>query len=615
MQSAVRREVLQGRSIAAEEAWGRHVAVPARTPSAAEISAFAAAAAAVTSLGWSNGGYYATTWNAGTIVALGLACVALLRSRVSELSRGDWSLLISLAGFVVWLGVQALRPGAATHAVPEVERAVLYLSIVLASLLTIRASTARAVSGGVLAGIVAVSCGGLVALLLPEHVDASAYEGRLLFQPLGYANASGILAAIGILLALGLAVHRESRSVRALSAAGLVPLAAALALTESRGATVALGAGLAAALVLDSDRRRLGLGAMLLVPLPLLGVWVAGRSHVSDAQATTELVARDGRLVAAAVTLLAASQGVFAWRFLRGRCLGLRTGRVCALAGCALVVAGAVHAGSGGFGDRPAYWRAAVADYRAHPLLGSGPGTFGRAWLHYREAAVNTQNAHSLYLETLAEVGPAGVALLVAALSVPLVVAARRRRSGITATACSAYVAFLAHAALDWDWQIPAVTVAALICAATVLAANRPSATRGRPFVRRALLVASGLAAVAVAAAGIGNHVLADATRAAQRGDWAAAARSARSTGSWQPWSAEPRRLLAESYLAVGENTQARKALEQALRRDPRDWRAWYELGSVGDRATRRIAYAQIVRLNPLALRATPEGSVPRALP
>jgi O-Antigen ligase len=604
-----------GRSIATVEAWGRHVAVPTRAPSVAEISAFAAAAAAVTSLGWSKGGYYATTWNCATIVALGLAGAVLLRSRRTEVSRADCSLLILLAGFAGWLGLHALRPGAATQAVPEMERAVLYLSVALASLLTIRASTARAASAGVLAGIVAVSCAGLVALLLPDHVAASTYEGRLLFQPLGYANASGILAVIGILLALGLVGHLESRSARALSAAALVPLVAALALSGSRGATAALAVGFAAAVVLDPDRRRLGLSAMLLVPLPLLAVWVAGRSHVSDLQATTELVARDGKVVAAAVALLAASQAAFAWRFLRGRRFGLRTGRACAVVGCVLVVAGAVHAGAGALGDRPAYWRAAAADYRANPVLGSGPGTFGRAWLQYRDAPVNTQNAHSLYLETLAEVGPVGIAFLIAALGVPLVVAVRSVRSRLTATACSAYVAFLVHAALDWDWQLPAVTVAALLCAAIVLAASRQSATRDRPRVRRLLLLASGVAAVGVAAAGIGNLALAAATRSAQHGDWAAAGRSARSAGSWQPWSGEPRRLLAESYLVVGEDAQARAALEQALRRDPRDWRAWYELGSVGDRATRRVAYAHILRLNPLALRVTPEGSAPRARP
>src|SRR5207249_6211189 len=102
----------------------------------------------------------------------------------------------------------------------------------------------------------------------------------------------------------------------------------------------------------------------------------------------------------------------------------------------------------------------------------------------------------------------------------------------------------------------------------------RRSTTRDRPFVRRALLLASGLAAVAVTAAGIGNHVLADATRAAQHSDWAAAARSARSTGSWQPWSAEPRRLLAESYLVVGENTQARETLEIGRASCGKEWRS-----------------------------------------
>jgi O-antigen ligase len=491
---------------------------------------------------------------------------------------------------------------------------VLYLCVTLAALLTIRAATARAASAGLLAGTVAVSCAGLVALLLPARVEANTYEGRLLFEPLGYANASGILAAIGILVALGLAAHMESRSCRALAASALVPLVAALALTESRGAMAAMAIGLVTGLVLDPQRRRLGLSAMLLFPLPLLAVWLAGRSHVSDVQATTELVARDGKLVAGAVALLAAAQGACAWRFLRDWHLSLRTGRVCAVAGCLLAVAGAAHVHAGALGDRPAYWRAAVADYRAHPSLGSGPGTFSGAWLQHRKALVDTQNAHSLYLETLAEVGPVGLALLIAALTVPLVVALRRR-STLTATACSAYVAFLAHAAVDWDWQLPAVTVAALICAAVVLAPSRALATRDRSNARRALVLASALAAAAAAAAGIGNRALADATRAAQHGDWAAAARSAGSAGSWQPWSAEPRRLLAESYLVVGQDLRAGETLQQAVRMDPADWRAWYELGSIGDRATRRAAYAQILRLNPLAVRATPAGSAPRARP
>ena len=63
-------------------------------------------------------------------------------------------------------------------------------------------------------------------------------------------------------------------------------------------------------------------------------------------------------------------------------------------------------------------------------------------------------DAHSLYLETLAELGLVGLALLVLALAPPLVAGFR----GVEAAATGGYVAFLIHAGLDWDWELPAVT-------------------------------------------------------------------------------------------------------------------------------------------------------------
>ena len=47
-----------------------------------------------------------------------------------------------------------------------------------------------------------------------------------------------------------------------------------------------------------------------------------------------------------------------------------------------------------------------------------------------------------------------------------------------------AYCAFLVHAAVDWDWQLPAVALAGLICGASILVAARPDAAR-RPLTTR----------------------------------------------------------------------------------------------------------------------------------
>jgi hypothetical protein len=122
--------------------------------------------------------------------------------------------------------------------------------------------------------------------------------------------------------------------------------------------------------------------------------------------------------------------------------------------------------------NRPLYWHVAWREWEGNRLLGSGAGTFDRYWLHYRTVGSFARDAHSLYIETLAEIGPIGLALLLAALLIPLL-ALRGRRDPLLATAAAGYVAFLVHAGVDWDWEIPAVTLAGLACGTVMLVARR----------------------------------------------------------------------------------------------------------------------------------------------
>src|SRR5439155_13230276 len=108
---------------------------------------------------------------------------------------------------------------------------------------------------------------------------------------------------------------------------------------------------------------------------------------------------------------------------------------------------------------RPDYWKAAWHDWRARPLLGSGAGTYEQYWLQHRSIQSKVRDAHSLYMETLAELGLPGLALLVSMFAVPLVAAFRVRRSRLTAGAVGAYIAFLVHAAADWDWEMTVITL------------------------------------------------------------------------------------------------------------------------------------------------------------
>src|SRR5919198_945850 len=130
-----------------------------------------------------------------------------------------------------------------------------------------------------------------------------------------------------------------------------------------------------------------------------------------------------------------------------------------AAAAVAVVVAASLHQEhtlvTGLFGaNRPHYWHVAWHEVELNPVLGSGAGTFERYWLIYRPVGSFARDAHSLYLETLAELGPIGLGLLLAALGLPLLVL-RGRRDPMLATAAAGYVAYLIHTGVDWDWELP----------------------------------------------------------------------------------------------------------------------------------------------------------------
>ena len=95
----------------------------------------------------------------------------------------------------------------------------------------------------------------------------------------------------------------------------------------------------------------------------------------------------------------------------------------------------------------------------------------------------------------LAELGPLALAVLAATLALPFV-ATRRSKGAETLAATAGYTTFLLHAAVDWDWEQPAVTLAGLFCAAALLVSSRPADARElSPRVR----VALGLCALALA--------------------------------------------------------------------------------------------------------------------
>jgi hypothetical protein len=530
-------------------------------------------------LGLEHGGYYATAWSTATVGALATGTLVVVRRRAVRLAL---PFLLPFSAFVAWIGIEALRPTAATLAVPELERALLYVAVIWAGVQLVDERNVATVLGGVLAAMVALLVNGLAHVLFPLHITADGFEGRLLFLPLGYANACGAVAAMAIVLSL------DAQRARTAAATALVPVAVALALTQSKGAALALAVGLVVTTVLNPHRGAYAGRVLVLLPLPGVAALFAARSHVDDANVASAVVAHDCIVVAAVTCLAAAAQFVVARRV-----KFIAPAWSAALA-AVVVVAGTIAAATRGFADRSAYWHVAWHDALAHPLLGSGAGTFAREWLAHRTTATGALNAHSLYLETLAELGPFGLLLLLGALAAPLVVVARHP-SPLGAVAAGAYATFLAHTAVDWDWQMPAVACAGLLCGVCALRAaggdDRPSRRAVRPAIAIAAVVA-----LAAAAAGIGNAALA----AGARGD----AHDARLAARMQPWSAQAQRLLAELLIASGRREDGRHVLEHALRLDPGDAASWYDLVLTETPADRAAAIRHLARLDPLAVRA-----------
>jgi O-antigen ligase len=140
---------------------------------------------------------------------------------------------------------------------------------------------------------------------------------------------------------------------------------------------------------------------------------------------------------------------------------------------------------------RADYWHVAWHVGVHHPLGGLGAGTYDLAWAAYGDLARwgDVLDAHNLYLETFAELGVVGV-VLVLTLAAPVVTCVRRLPGGAASAALAASVTYLVHAGLDWDWEMPAVTVAGIAC----LAAACPPGNRSvKPLQSTFLAIAGGV--------------------------------------------------------------------------------------------------------------------------
>ena len=247
-------------------------------------------------------------------------------------------------------------------------------------------------------------------------------------------------------------------------------------------------------------------------------------------------------------------------------------------------------------------------------MLGTGAGTYERYFLAHMPAKVGfVRDAHGLYIETLAELGAIGLALLLAALAVPFSVLHRSRGHPLVPASAGAYAAYVVHAAVDWDWELPAVTLAGLLCGVAALLGGR-RAFRSPPigaYARWGGVAAAVILSVAAAVGLTGNMALSRSNKALDHRDWARAAAEARTARSWMPWSPKPWEALGRAQLGAGLISDARKSFRKAVSMDGGDWDLWVSVASVSNGSARRHALEEAARLYPRAGFLRRSGAAP----
>ena len=598
------------------------------------------------------GGFFPSSW--ALVAAVAAVALAVRMTTVERPFAGfsAWSAVVAgaLALFGTWILLSSGWSHAPGRAITEFGRLLTYLLVfTLCASLAPREHRLSWALRGVALGIGVVCVAALVSRLRPDIWNEPGSGFARLDFPITYWNALAMLAGVGAILGFHLsASDREPWPVRVIAAA-LPPIAACTVyFTLSRGGIIATAIGATAYLLLGFSRATPG--ALLAIGPPLYAA--VKRAYdagilVDNNTFTTAAAHAEARKVATAIVIAAGAAVLLRAVALGSDALMARApgpGRipVPARAGAvAVVLVAAIGiALAGGApawahrqvttfldsspapipadqrsrltvfnnGGRVDHWNVALDAFQASPFHGNGAGTFQNLWNRGRKSPAQVLDAHSLYIETLGELGVVGFALLLTALGAILVGLAWRLRGPARPAMAAVFAATLTwavHAGVDWDWELVAVTIWMFGVAGIALARPVGAEPRGRPMPRLMRLVAGlGCLVLALAPAALWRSQtrLEDAARAFARGDCPATIDASLDSLAAVGARAEPWELIAYCDVRLGQGKLAIGAADAAVRRDPSDWEYHYALALVrgAEAMDPRAQAAEALRLNPL---------------
>jgi hypothetical protein len=595
------------------------------------------------------GGFRPALWYPGALVVVWLLVICSANPMFS-LKRREWRTaalaffaLFALLSFlsIVWATVKG-------DAWDGANQTLLYFTIY--ALFSRWSSNVRIASLFASLYAVGVAVVGFVTIESALHGGhpASILLGWRLAAPIGYQNGEAALFLIPLWPALYLASRREvpplARGLLAATASLLVQIAV---LAQSRGSMYSFPVVFLIFVLLSSGRGRALVTALVVLAASaanlsaLLGVYRAGNRGNPIAPAMTQ--ARNG-MIAVFVCLLAL--GTLAALLDRRVSLSERTARrldrgALAAFGLVLVLVSSIAlisvdsptrsarnawhnftTGAGGSGsshftslygtNRYDFWRVAANEFRVHPLVGIGTNNFALEYLQARRSNEEPNDPHSIEMKVLAQTGAVGSVLFFAFLAGALVAVRRRGidpfRRGLAASLAVGFTYWLVHGSVEWFWEIPAVTAAAMAflgLAAAVTVSTPKKADERRPD-RRLLTLLLVLVALVASASYCAPWLSARYVDSASQGWRASPSKAYRMLDrarALDPLSDRPDVIAGTIAERRHDYGRMKVAFKRALARNNANWYAWLELG-IAEYATgnRPAALAQLRRaraLNP----------------
>jgi tetratricopeptide (TPR) repeat protein len=643
------------------------------TASLREAPATVPALAAVTLLVvWASdqAGYPLTHWAPGGLIVLALLAItlAIVGLRISEVPAAVRVALACLAAYTALSFLSILWAGVPADAWEGANRTLLYL-LVFALFACWRqrgASAALVLAAWTLALIVLAAFAALhLDAAAPARLQALTPGGRLVY-PSGYANANAAQWLMAFWPAVLLA--RDPRlpwALRGLLAGGAVLLAQVALLSQSRGSLYATPVMLVLVFALLPGRTRT---FVLLAPVAL-GIGASAHAvldvgnHLENGNVTATAVHSATVAMFAAAAAVAAAVAIGAAIEARGMLSEASRSRIAAVARAgalatlvAVLVAGLALAGNpltriksgwdsfkGGYGSDSAtgsrlvsglgsnrydFYRVALDEFLAHPVVGIGADNFQQQYLVYGRSNETPRYPHSVELRTLTQTGIVGVLLALVGLGAALLAGARAIRGTdplarcVAAAALAGFAYWVVHGSFDWFWEFAGLGASAfallgIACALapapgqagaqTQTAQTQTAQTHRRGPVRwRLPALAGALAGLAVAASLAAPWLSQLEVQSAAR-IWTVAPRTAyarlHDAARLNPLSDSAYLLSGSMALRYGELARADHDFALALGRTPGDAYATLERGAIasnrGESAAARRLLERAVRLEP----------------